>query len=208
MYMKMLSVGNMDNNCYIIADETTKKAAIIDAPSNASEVLDWCENEGLSVKFILLTHYHFDHIGALDDLKESTGAKIAIHSFEADGLCDPTMNLALYSGAPCPKSGADILLKDTDIIKFGNVRIKTIYTPGHTIGSVCYYIEEENILFSGDTLFYRNIGRTDFPGGDDEIIEQSIRKQLYTLPDETEVFPGHGFTTTIGKEKEQGYFKA
>lgn len=198
----------MDNNCYIIADEVSKKAALIDAPCNASEILDYCEDEGLSLKFILLTHYHFDHVGALDDLKEATGAKIAIHSFEADGLCDPTVNLALYSDSPSPKSQADILLKDTDIIKFGSVRIKTLYTPGHTIGSTSFYIEEENMLFSGDTLFYRNIGRTDLPGGDDEIIEQSIRKQLYPLPDETVVYPGHGMVTTIGEEKENGYFKA
>ncbi len=207
MYLKMLSLGNMDNNCYIIADEKTKKAAVIDAPSDAGEILDYLEEEGLKLKFILLTHYHFDHIGALDYLKEATGAKIAIHSFEADGLSDPTVNLALYADAPCPTVAADILLKDKDTISFGDIKLKVLYTPGHTIGSVCYYIENENMLFSGDTLFYRNIGRCDFPGGDEEIIEKSIKKQLYTLPDETEVFPGHGMTTTIGEEKINGYIK-
>lgn len=197
----------MDNNCYIIADEKTKKAAVIDAPSDAGEILDYLEDEGLKLKFILLTHYHFDHIGALDYLKEATNAKIAIHSFEADGLSDPTVNLSLYADAPCPTVSADILLKDKDTISFGDIKLKVLYTPGHTIGSVCYYIEDENMLFSGDTLFYRNIGRCDFPGGDEEIIEKSIKKQLYTLPDETEVFPGHGMTTTIGEEKINGYIK-
>ncbi len=208
MFLKILQLGNMDNNCYIIADEASKQAAVIDAPTGASEILDVLESENLTLKFILLTHYHFDHIGALDDLKAATGAKVAIHTFEADGLCDPTVNLALYADAPCPKTKADILLKDNDIITFGDVKIKVLYTPGHTIGSVCYYIEKEHMLFSGDTLFFRNIGRTDFPGGDDEIIEKSIRKQLYALPDETNVFCGHGMTTTIEYEKANGYFKA
>lgn len=208
MFLKILQLGNMDNNCYIIGDEVSKQAAVIDAPDSASEILDVLENENLTLKFILLTHYHFDHVGALDALKEATNAKVAIHTFEADGLCDPTVNLALYADAPCPQAPADIRLKDTDIITFGDVKIKVLYTPGHTIGSVCYYIEKENMLFSGDTLFFRNIGRTDFPGGDDEIIEKSIRKQLYILPDETDVFPGHGMTTVIEYEKKNGYFKA
>lgn len=198
----------MDNNCYIIADERTKQAAVIDAPCSSGEILNVLEDEGLSLKFILLTHYHFDHIGALDSLKKATNAKVAIHSFEADGLCDPTVNLTLYADSPCPKTKADILLKDTDIIKFGDVSIKVLYTPGHTIGGVCYYIEKENMLFSGDTLFYRNVGRTDFPGGDEEILEESIKKQLYVLPDKTDVYPGHGITTTIGYEKEHGIVRA
>lgn len=204
MFLKILSLGNMDNNCYIIADEKSKQAAVIDAPCDSGEILNVLEDEGLTLKFILLTHYHFDHIGALDNLKEATDAKVAIHSFEADGLCDPTVNLSLYADAPSPKTTANILLKDSDIIRFGDIDIKVLYTPGHTIGGVCYYIEDEEMLFSGDTLFYRNVGRTDFPGGDDEILEESIKKQLYILPDQTSVYPGHGFPTTIGEEKEFG----
>ncbi len=208
MFLKILSLGNMDNNCYIIADEKSKQAAIIDAPCNSNEILNVLEDEGLTLKFILLTHYHFDHIGALDNLKEVTNAKVAIHSFEADGLCDPTVNLALYADAPSPSTSADILLKDSDIIRFGDVDIKVLYTPGHTIGGVCYYLEDEQMLFSGDTLFCRGVGRTDFPGGDEDILEESIKKQLYILPNDTIVYPGHGMTTTIGNEKASGIIRA
>ena len=199
MFFKMLSLGNMDNNCYILGDESSKHALIIDAPAESGTILDVLEDEGLKLNFVLLTHAHYDHIGALDEICEATGAEVFIHTFEADAINDPTVNLALYSGAPSPKTPASKKLVDGDIITLGNIELKTLYTPGHTVGSVCYYTD--GCLFSGDTLFLRGVGRCDLPGGDFKILKQSIKKQLYVLPDSTDVYPGHGRATTIGYEK-------
>lgn len=199
MFFKMLNLGNMDNNCYILGDDKSRHALLIDAPAEAGTILDVLEEEGYKLKFILLTHSHFDHIGALDALCEATGAEVMIHSFEVDGINDPTVNLALYSGAPSPKTTNIKSLVDKDVVTLGDIDLTVLYTPGHTVGSVCYYTE--GMLFSGDTLFLKDVGRCDLPGGDFKIIKQSIKKQLYTLPDDTDVYPGHGRATTIGYEK-------
>lgn len=204
MFFKMLSLGDMDNNCYILGDEKTKQAVLIDAPAQAGEILDVLEEEGLTLKYVLLTHSHFDHIRALDDVCDQTGAKVMIHTFEADGLNDPTVNLSLYSSIASPETKPSKKLVDGDVITVGNIKIKVLYTPGHTVGSVSYYADD--MLFSGDTLFLRGIGRCDLPGGDFKILKESIKKQLYTLPDDTQVFPGHGRTTTIGYEKEHNEY--
>lgn len=199
MFFKMLSLGNMDNNCYILGDQSSNHALIIDAPAEAGAVLDVLEEEGLTLKYVLLTHSHYDHIGALDEICDYTGAEVMIHSFEEDAINDPTVNLALYADAPSPSVKASKTLVDGDVITVGDIDIKVLYTPGHTVGSVCYYTD--GILFSGDTLFLKDVGRCDLPGGDYKIIKQSIKKQLYTLPDDTQVYPGHGRATTIGYEK-------
>lgn len=199
MFFKMLNLGNMDNNCYILGDDKSRHALLIDAPAEAGTILDVLEEEGYKLKFILLTHSHFDHIGALDALCEATGAEVMIHSFEVDGINNPTVNLALYSGAPSPKTTNVKPLVDKDVVTLGDIDLTVLYTPGHTVGSVCYYTE--GMLFSGDTLFLKDVGRCDLPGGDFKIIKQSIKKQLYTLPDDTDVYPGHGRATTIGYEK-------
>ncbi len=199
MFFKMLSLGNMDNNCYILGDEKSKHALIIDAPAEAGAVLDVLEEEGFKLKFVLLTHSHYDHIGALDEICDYTGAEVMLHAFEQDALNDPTVNLALYADAPSPSTAVSKTIVDGDIITLGDIEIKVLYTPGHTVGSVCYYTD--GMLFSGDTLFLKDVGRCDLPGGDYKIIKQSIKKQLYCLPDETDVYPGHGRATTIGYEK-------
>lgn len=199
MFFKMLSLGNMDNNCYILGDEDSKHALVIDAPAESGAILDVLEEEGLKLKYVLLTHAHYDHIGALDGLCSATDAEVMIHSFEADAVNDPTVNLALYAGAPSPSVTVSKKLVDGDVITLGNIELKVLYTPGHTVGSVCYYTD--GMLFSGDTLFLKDVGRCDLPGGDFKIIKQSIRKQLYVLPDSTDVYPGHGRATTIGYEK-------
>lgn len=199
MFFKMLSLGDMDNNCYILGDDKSKHALLIDAPAEAGAILDILEAEGLKLKFILLTHSHYDHIRALDELCESTGAEVMLHTFEADGLNDPTVNLSLYAGCQSPEKTVDRQLQDGDVITLGDIELKVLYTPGHTVGSVCYHTD--GMLFSGDTLFRKSVGRCDLPGGDFKIIKQSIKKQLYTLPDDTDVYPGHGRTTAIGYEK-------
>lgn len=199
MIIKVLNLGNMDNNCYVLSDGKTKQAVIIDAPCEGGEIMDYIEEEKLEVKYILLTHAHFDHIGALDYLKECTGAKVVIHEFEKDAISDPKVNLALFAGVDSPSCTPDMTVVDDDVITFGECSLKVLFTPGHTVGSVCYYTEDS--LFSGDTLFFGDVGRCDFPGGDFDIISESIKKQLYILPDCTDVYPGHGRRTTLGYEK-------
>lgn len=204
MILKVMNVGNMDNNCYILSDPKTKEAVIIDAPAEGSQIMDYIEEEGLSVKYILLTHAHYDHIGALDYLAESTGAKVGIHEFEKDAVCDPKVNLSLYAGAPSPTTAPTLFLVDNDTVTVGDIDLKVLYTPGHTVGSVCYYTE--GFLFSGDTLFAGDVGRCDLPGGDFDILKESIQKQLYILPGDTDVFPGHGRRTNLAYEKKHNNY--
>jgi len=216
MKVKTLSLGNMDNNCYIVYDETTRDAAIIDAPTDAAKILSAIVDNQLACNYILLTHAHYDHIGALDELKNATGAQVCIHESEALALNDSTANLARYSGAKCPVSPADMLLRDGDVVQFGFVNTLVLNTPGHTVGGLCFYCTDttpcENsiitkpALFSGDTLFHKDIGRCDFPGGSYATIKQSIRRKLYTLPDETIVYPGHGRSTSIAYEKQHNNY--
>ena len=211
--MKIITipVGHMGNNCYIVYDESSHKAVAIDAPTDAEMILNTlCDNK-LICTHILLTHSHYDHIGALDEIKSATNAKICIHESEARALNNPSANLAQYSGTHSPTSPADITLKDGDTIVIGDVNILVLHTPGHTIGGVCFYCtdrssESDSALFSGDTLFLKDIGRCDLPGGDYAVIKQSIRNKLYTLPSETIVYPGHGGSSTLAYEKQHNNY--
>lgn len=195
MIFKTLTLGVMDNNCYIIADKATKDAVVIDAPCEASKILELLNKENLNCRYIILTHSHFDHIGAVEELRKATGAKLAIHTLEADELLHPSMP----AYAPRLEKAADILLNDGDTITVGSITIKAIHTPGHTKGGLCYYVDGK--LFSGDTLFFGDVGRCDLSGGDYNTLKKSIKERLYTLPDDTTVYPGHGRSTTIAYEK-------
>ena len=197
-------LGNLFTNCYIAADEETKNAVLFDAPDNAGKILDYAEKNGLSIKKIFLTHGHFDHMLALGELKKKTNAKIYIHKDDAPYLEDYKLNLIGEEHKDYFFPKADVLLSDGDTIKMDNIEIKVIHTPGHTVGSVCYKLGD--VLVSGDTLFAGSIGRTDFPLGsfDDEI--SSIKEKLMVLDDETKVYPGHGFSTTIGKQRKDNQY--
>ena len=200
MKLKCLSLGSMDNNCYIISDETTREAAIIDAPCEADEILGVLEQDGLTLQYILLTHSHFDHVGAVNALRAATGAKLAVHPLDAGELMHPTMRLS----SPKIEHEPELLLGDGDEIRIGSGSLRTLHTPGHTRGGMCYYTPGK--LFSGDTLFFLDVGRCDLPGGNYDTLKQSIREKLYPLPDETEVYPGHGRSTTIGFEKANNHY--
>ncbi len=202
MEIKILSLGHIHSNCYMISSE--KAAIVIDPGFNNLLVTDFLCQSSNKERLILLTHGHFDHIGGALELRNTTDTKIAIGRLDGYALSDTHFNLSDKFHAKLKPFSADVLLDDNEIIKIGDVTIKTIYSPGHTKGGVCYLIQ--NNLFSGDTLFYRSIGRTDFYDGDYNEIEKSIKNLYTTLPDDTVVFPGHGEKTTIGQEKSENPF--
>ncbi|MFC1988814.1 MBL fold metallo-hydrolase [Chloroflexota bacterium] len=196
MIIERLGLGMYATNCYIVAEEASKEAIIIDPGDGANQILTKVGDSGLKVKLILLTHGHFDHIGALKEVKEATGAEIALHADDAEGF-QAGHPFGPFSHEPPPPP--DRLLQDGDSINIGNLSLSVIHTPGHTPGGIC--LLGEGALFSGDTLFNLGIGRSDFPGGDIAQLMESIYNKLMTLPDETAVYPGHGSSTTIGAER-------
>lgn len=204
MEFKRLPLGIYQANCYIVNDENTKETSVIDPGGDFPEIKSYIETKGLKVKYIIITHGHGDHIGALKELKAYTGAAICIHREDHEMLKNSRKNYSADMGGPSIEMPADRLLEDGDILELGGTRLNIIHTPGHSRGGICIYCEGS--LFSGDTLFACSIGRTDLEGGSmDEIIE-SIKKKLLVLPDETVVYPGHGPSSTILTEKKRNPF--
>jgi len=196
--IKKLELGLIKENCYLV--ETDDVLIVIDPGYFSSKILDFF-NSSSKDKLILITHAHFDHIGAVCRLQKETGAKICVCASEKDSLNNSKLNLSDRFHENIEYITPDILINDDEIIKIGNSIIKAIKTPGHTIGSVCYLIE--NNLFSGDTVFRESFGRTDFPGGDTGEMMESFYKLCSMLDDSVVVYPGHGETTTIGHEREE-----
>lgn len=202
MKIKTVALGQIQTNCYLISSE--KSALVIDPAFYSKTVEDFLlENEDKE-RLILITHAHYDHISGAEELRSKTGVKIAIGEIENPNLSDNNVNLSGLFGESLNPFSADILLCDNEEITVGDLSIKTVLTPGHTKGSVCYFINGK--LFSGDTLFYRSIGRTDFPTGDYKTLICSINKLFELFDGETEVFSGHGFKTTLNFERENNPF--
>lgn len=201
MEIKAIPLGHIQTNCYLLKGE---KAVIVIDPGFDSPVTEQFleENKGKEA-MILLTHAHFDHIGGAPALRKATGTPIAIGEDEAENLKDSSVNMSLRFHAKFESFGADILLKDGEEVAVGDLKFRVIFTSGHTTGGASYLFGDK--LFSGDTLFFESVGRTDFPGGDFEALKNSV-KRLYALPDETVVFPGHGESTSIGYEKKNNPF--
>lgn len=192
--------GQMMQNAYFAIEEDTKNAIIVDPGAEADRLINVIEKNNLNLKYIVLTHGHFDHIGACLEIKEKYNVPIVIGEGEDLLIENPEKNLSTMIGEHISFK-ADKILKDEEILKFGeNLSFKAIQTVGHTPGGICLYFEEDNILFSGDTLFNGTIGRTDFPYGNSEDLIKSVQK-LKLLPNETIVYCGHGDKTTIGMEK-------
>ncbi|EHL07689.1 metallo-beta-lactamase domain protein [Desulfitobacterium hafniense DP7] len=198
------AVGAMGANCYLVSCPETKKAALIDPGANGSGIQEWVDEKGVQVEYILLTHGHFDHIGAVDKLRELYQAKVGIHKEDAVMLTSGAHNLSRMLGRSYEFKPADFLLEDGQVLQVGNLNLTVIATPGHTLGGVCFLTSEG--LLSGDTLFDGSIGRTDFPGGSYDELIKSVVKKLLVLPEDTKVYPGHGPETTIGREKRENPF--
>lgn len=201
MILESLVVGPVATNCYIVGSESSKQGIIIDPGADARMILKTVNDLSLTISLIVVTHLHFDHVGALAPVKERTGAKFALHEAEADaglGMLSrmlSSMTGGSFSQPPKP----DRLLKDGDTIEVDDLSFTVLYTPGHSPGGISLY--GHGMVFSGDALFNYGIGRTDFPGCSYEQLMDSIQNKLMTLPDETIVYPGHGPSTTIGEER-------
>ncbi len=201
MRIKTVCIPLMSENCHVI--ESEKAVVFVDPGIFTDEIRQVADSVGDKEALILLTHFHFDHILGIESLSAMLGCKVAIGEGDAVGLTDDNFNLCAMAGFRSNVKSADILLCDGDKISCGDLEFEVIHTPGHTAGSVCYRIEDA--LFSGDTLFSYDVGRTDFPTGSEEALERSMKK-LCKLDDNTRVFSGHGETTTIGQEKCRNMF--
>ena len=202
-----MMIGSYQTNCYFLFREETKKAIVIDPADNGKLIYDKLTQNGFSVEAILLTHGHFDHIWGSKELRELSGAKIYALDKEQT-LCESVDNNLSAMVGRAYTVVPDEYVADGAELTFDNISFKVIATPGHTIGSCCYYVEKAGILISGDTLFQESTGRTDFPTGSMSSIVRSIREKLFVLPDDTKVYPGHGDSTTIGYEKKYNPFLA
>ena len=200
MIIRKLELNPFGSNCYIVGSESTKEGMIIDPGMLAEEILKHVKDLGLRIKVIVLTHAHMDHTGALADVKEATGAEVAMHADDAPLLRGSNLMMRMPGSSKEPPA-PDRLLKDGDVIDIGDLHFNILHTPGHSPGGICLLEKDNEIVFTGDTLFQFSIGRTDFPGGSHEGLVQNIKDKLLILPDNTTVCPGHGPDTTIGVER-------
>jgi len=215
MKLKMMETGPLMANTYIIGDETTGEAAVFDPGGDVDHILGVLKEEGLKVKYIINTHAHFDHVGGNQELQDKTGAPIMISQDEAADLIVAGDRATMF-GCSAKGSSASEFTKEGDIIEVGSIRFKVIDLSGHSSAGQGFVFEGEldlngkkeqrQAVICGDALFAGSIGRTDFPGGDLELLLENIRRKIFTLPDETLVMSGHGPVTTVGREKQHNPF--
>ncbi len=204
MNVETIIVGPIEVNCYVVSCKKTNQAVVIDPGDNADDILGVIRSRSFELKYIFLTHGHFDHLGGVAPIKKATDAQVLMHKSD-QALVDSAPAQAELFGLSAPEEfDVDRYIDEGDVIEFGHLKTSVLATPGHTPGSVCYQFEKG--VFVGDTLFYGGVGRTDLDGGNFELLVRSIKSKLFVLPDEMKVFCGHGPTTTIGREKKYNPF--
>lgn len=208
MILQQIQIGGFEIFCYLLGDPKTGEGIVIDPGGPSAPVLKAAKDSGItSIKYIVNTHSHVDHIAGNKEMHRVTGAPIAIHELEADALAHPNMGmLAMFGAEPSPP--ATLLLKDKDSIVFGDRSVEVMHTPGHTVGGICLLFPGH--IITGDTLFVSGVGRTDLPGGSFSVLQDTIRNKLFSLPEDTIVLPGHNYgatpTSTIGREKRENMY--
>ncbi len=199
MKISTFILGSMQTNCYFLTDEETGITAIADPADSAEKILVKINERGLKVKYILLTHAHFDHMMALEEIRAETHAPLYIHRLDAPALLDPELSyMGRYGGRDAPCRPADFLLNEGDVLALGKSRLKILHTPGHTMGSVCILAEDS--IITGDTLFKGDIGRYDLYGGNYSQLLQSLHR-LSALEGDYKIYPGHGSSTRLSTER-------
>ena len=201
-----IRVSVFSTNCYLVKNEATGEGFLIDPGDYAEKIIEVIKDKGVTLTAIYLTHGHLDHLMAAERIREAFDVPVYCHEAELAVLSDPVQNLTsrfMRSGYVFTDA---IGLKDGAEFTAAGIPVRLLHTPGHTPGGCCYYLYEDGYLFSGDTLFFRSIGNTEFPGGSMGTLARSIREKLYTLPEETRVYAGHGESTDIGSEKWENPF--
>ncbi|MDE2748285.1 MAG: MBL fold metallo-hydrolase [Chloroflexota bacterium] len=201
--IKSLTLGPFATNAYLVADTQTSNAILIDPVDDAPAILRAAEAEGWTIKLMLATHAHLDHVLASGEIKRQLQIPFLIHE-DCETLLDEIPLQGLYFGLgelPAAAEPDRLLTSDSEVVELDSIRLESLYTPGHAPGHLSFYLAEQKILFSGDSLFAGSIGRTDLPGGDHQLLMQSIFEQLMVLDDDVQVLPGHMGVTTIGRER-------
>ncbi|MBO5407991.1 MAG: MBL fold metallo-hydrolase [Clostridia bacterium] len=199
MVVKTIITGNIEENCHLFWDEN-KHCMVIDPGDDCSRILKEISEQHLFVGKIILTHGHYDHVGAVNELKKATGAAVIAHEEEKELIVNPELSLSRYISPDFSIPEVDFYVKEGDVISVGSLSLTVMHTPGHTQGGMCLY--GHGILFSGDTVFYGTLGRWDFPTGDLSKLTHSIIQRIFSLPDDTIIHSGHGPATTVGAEKQ------
>jgi len=201
MIIETIPVGPLKVNCYLIGSEKTGEAAVIDAGGDAEFILGRARLHGLTIRYLLNTHGHFDHVSAIRAIREATGAEFRIHHREVYFSTSAAAAAKEFGVEAEDSPEPDCFLTDGMLIALGSHLLQVLHTPGHSLGGCCFWCESEGVVFTGDTLFNGVIGMVDLPGGSLHSLQRSIRERLFALDDGTRVFPGHGKPTTIGRER-------
>ena len=204
MLLETLPVGPFQANCYVLGDEQSKKGIVIDPGAEFTKIWDRISKHNLHVEKVILTHAHGDHIGAVSELLEKTQAELLLHQEDYSMLTNPLKNDSANYGFPVSVNGEAKFITEGEVVECGDIKLKVIHTPGHTPGGIC--LLGDKILFTGDTLFYGSIGRTDFPGSSLQKLLHSLGDKILPLDDDVKIYPGHGPSSTLGWEKQYNPF--
>ena len=204
MIIRQFTVGFLEVNNYLLIDEVSKEAVLIDCTEKNPKIDEVLEEYGAKLKYVLLTHGHFDHVLGVNDFRDKYKCEILIHYGDEVILQNIDTFMAGFGFKKTEVQKVDGYITDNELLKFGSVKIKVIHTPGHSPGAVCYLVEDN--LFSGDTVFFESVGRTDLYGGNFNELKKNIEEKIFTLDENIKIYPGHGSSTTVGHEKNNNKF--